>query len=246
MPPPGPQVYQLLQSQQEAAVQISKQQCWQDTLIRLFLRGEGSLPLRSSDTISACSLDLNRMSGGSANRLELPLERRGRAGSAGRLDRPEDDWLSLGDTRSVDSLESGDVISLLDTPSSSASTTELPLQGKPWVVGKSGGLVLDLSHIQAYEGAESGNLTPGSMPSTPSPLETSKPFPGSSGDRDPASSQVEDNFLFSDNISLGESFNSAEVRLRSVFFSFGAQLSFWVLNVTPEGVCFCFYFERKN
>lgn len=246
MPPPGPQVYQLLQSQQEAAVQISKQQCWQDTLIRLFLRGEGSLPLRSSDTISACSLDLNRMSGGSANRLELPLERRGRAGSAGRLDRPEDDWLSLGDTRSVDSLESGDVISLLDTPSSSASTTEPPLQGKPWVVGKSGGLVLDLSHIQAYEGAESGNLTPGSMPSTPSPLETSKPFPGSSGDRDPASSQVEDNFLFSDNISLGESFNSAEVRLRSVFFSFSAQLSFWVLNVTPEGVCFCFYFERKN
>uniref|UniRef100_A0A8C7YWS5 Neurobeachin-like 1 n=1 Tax=Oryzias sinensis TaxID=183150 RepID=A0A8C7YWS5_9TELE len=134
----------------------------------------------------------------------------GRAGSAGRLDRPEDDWLSLGDARSVDSLESGDVISLLDTPSSSASTTEPPLQGKPWVVGKSGGLVLDLSHIQAYEGAESGNQTPGSMPSTPSPLETSKQFPGSSGDRDPASSQVEDNFLFSDNISLGESFNSAE------------------------------------
>ncbi|RVE75339.1 hypothetical protein OJAV_G00015710 [Oryzias javanicus] len=204
-------VYQLLQSQQEAAVQISKQQCWQDTLMRLFLRGEGSLPLRSSDTISACSLDLNRMSGGgSGNRLELPLEKRGRAGSAGRLDRPEDDWLSLGDTRSVDSLESGDVISLLDTPSSSTSATEPPLQGKPWVVGKSGGLVLDLSHIQAYEGAESGNQTPGSMPSTPSPLESSKPFPGSSGDRDTASSQAEDNFLFSDNISLGESFNSTE------------------------------------
>uniref|UniRef100_A0A8C4IAS3 Neurobeachin-like 1 n=1 Tax=Dicentrarchus labrax TaxID=13489 RepID=A0A8C4IAS3_DICLA len=109
-----------------------------------------------------------------------------RAGSASRLDRLEDDRLSIGDTRSVDSLENGDVISLLDTPSSSAST-EPPLHVKPWVVGKSGGLMLDLSHLQAYEGGESGSQTPGSMPSTPSPLETSKPFPGSSGDRDSAS-----------------------------------------------------------
>nr|XP_020489803.1 neurobeachin-like protein 1 isoform X1 [Labrus bergylta] len=203
-------VYQLLQSQQDAAVQISKQRCWQDTLMRLYLRGEGSLPLRSADTVSACSLDLNRPSGGGcANRLELPLDRRGRAGSAGRLDRLEDDRLSVGDARSVDSMENGDVISLLDTPSSSASA-EPQLHGKPWVVGKSGGLVLDLSHLQAYEGAESGSQTPGSMPSTPSPLETSKPFPGGSGDRDASSSMTEDSFLFSDNISLGESFNNAE------------------------------------
>uniref|UniRef100_A0A8C4IAW2 Neurobeachin-like protein 2 n=1 Tax=Dicentrarchus labrax TaxID=13489 RepID=A0A8C4IAW2_DICLA len=132
-----------------------------------------------------------------------------RAGSASRLDRLEDDRLSIGDTRSVDSLENGDVISLLDTPSSSAST-EPPLHVKPWVVGKSGGLMLDLSHLQAYEGGESGSQTPGSMPSTPSPLETSKPFPGSSGDRDATSSLTEDSFLFSDNISLGESFNNAE------------------------------------
>uniref|UniRef100_A0A671YZN7 Neurobeachin-like protein 2 n=1 Tax=Sparus aurata TaxID=8175 RepID=A0A671YZN7_SPAAU len=169
------QVYQLLQSQQDAAVQISRQQCWQDTLMRLFLRGEGSLPLRGADTVSTCSLDLSRP----------------------------------GDTRSVDSLENGDVISLLDTPSSSAST-EPQLHVKPWVVGKSGGLTLDLSHLQAYEGGESGSQTPGSMPSTPSPLETSKPFPGGTGDRDASSSLTEDSFLFSDNISLGESFNNTE------------------------------------
>ncbi|XP_051283304.1 neurobeachin-like protein 1 isoform X1 [Dicentrarchus labrax] len=202
-------VYQLLQSQQDAAVQISRQQCWQDTLMRLYLRGEGSLPLRGADTVSTCSLDLSRPSGSNTNRLELPLDRRARAGSASRLDRLEDDRLSIGDTRSVDSLENGDVISLLDTPSSSAST-EPPLHVKPWVVGKSGGLMLDLSHLQAYEGGESGSQTPGSMPSTPSPLETSKPFPGSSGDRDATSSLTEDSFLFSDNISLGESFNNAE------------------------------------
>ncbi|XP_028256538.1 neurobeachin-like protein 1 isoform X2 [Parambassis ranga] len=200
-------VYQLLQSQQDAAVQISKQQCWQDTLMRLYLRGEGSLPLRSSDTVSTCSLDLSRTSG--SNRLELPLERRARAGSATRLDRLEDDRISIGDNRSVDSLENGDVISLLDTPSSSAST-EPQLHGKPWVVGKSGGLTLDLSHLQAYECGESGSQTPGSMPSTPSPLETSKPFPGSTSDRETTSTLTEDSFLFSDNISLGESFNNAE------------------------------------
>uniref|UniRef100_A0A8C4NXM4 Neurobeachin-like protein 2 n=1 Tax=Dicentrarchus labrax TaxID=13489 RepID=A0A8C4NXM4_DICLA len=206
----------LLQSQQDAAVQISRQQCWQDTLMRLYLRGEGSLPLRGADTVSTCSLDLSRPSGSNTNRLELPLDRRARAGSASRLDRLEDDRLSIGDTRSVDSLENGDVISLLDTPSSSAST-EPPLHVKPWVVGKSGGLMLDLSHLQAYEGGESGSQTPGSMPSTPSPLETSKPFPGSSGDRDATSSLTEDSFLFSDNISLGESFNNrAEEELCSM------------------------------
>ncbi|KAM4560063.1 neurobeachin-like protein 1 isoform 3-T3 [Odontesthes bonariensis] len=202
-------VYQLLQSQQDAAIQMSKQQCWQDTLMRLYLRGDGSLPLRSSDTVSTCSLDLNRVSGGSSNRLELPLDRRGRTGSASRLDRLEDDRLSIGDARSVDSLDNGDVISLLDTPSSFAST-EPQLHIKPWVVGKSGGLTLDLSHLQAYEGGESGSQTPGSMPSTPSPLETSKPFPGSSGDRDACSSLTEDSFLFSDSVSLGESFSNAE------------------------------------
>ncbi|XP_058471810.1 neurobeachin-like protein 1 isoform X2 [Solea solea] len=191
-------VYQLLQSQQDAAVQISKQQCWQDTLMRLYLRGDGSVPPRCSDTVSTCSLELSR---GSNNRLELPLERRTRAGSAGRL---EDDRVSVSDT--VDSLDNGDVISLLDTPSSSASA-EPQLHAKPWVVGKSGGLTLDLSHLQAYEGGDSGSQTPGSALSTPSPVEASKPFPGMSGDRDAAN---EDSFLFSDSISLGESFNNAE------------------------------------
>ncbi|XP_056884546.1 neurobeachin-like protein 1 isoform X3 [Takifugu flavidus] len=198
---------QLLQSQQDAAVQISKQQCWQDTLMRLYLRGDGSL--RGADTVSTCSLDLNRISGIHTNRLELPLEKRKRAGSASRLDRLEDDRFSIGDTRSVDSLENGDVVSLVETPSSCASA-EPPLHNRHCVVGISGGLTLDLSHLLAYEGGESGNQTPGSMPSTPSPLETSKPFLGSTTDRDANSSMAEDSFLFSDNISLGESFNSGE------------------------------------
>lgn len=175
--------------------------------MRLYLRGDGSL--RGADTVSTCSLDLNQISGINTNRLELPLEKRKRASSASRLDRLEDDRFSFGDTRSVDSLENGDIVSLLDTPSSCASA-EPPLTSKHCVVGNSGGLTLDLSHIIAYEGGESGNQTPGSMPSTPSPLDTSKTFPGAA-DRDANSSMTEDSFLFSDNISLGDSFNNGEV-----------------------------------
>ncbi|KAJ0009506.1 hypothetical protein NQD34_001208 [Periophthalmus magnuspinnatus] len=200
-------VHQLLQSSQDAAIQIARQQCWQDTLMRLYLRGDGSLTLKNADTVSTCSLDLSRNS--NSNRLELPLEKRTRTGSNSRLDRLDDDRISIGDTRSVDSLENGDVISLLDTPSSSAST-EPHIQPKPWVVGKSGGLTLDLSHLQGFDAGESGTQTPGSMPSTPSPIETSKPFPGNSSEKDPSSSLNEDSFLFSDNISLGESYNNTE------------------------------------
>lgn len=189
--------------------------------MRLYLRGDGSL--RGADTVSTCSLDLNRMGGVSTNRLELPLERKKRAGSASRLDRLEDDRFSIGDTRSVDSLENGDIVSLLDTPSSCASA-EPPLNSKHYVVGNSGGLTLDLSHLMAYEGGESGNQTPGSMPSTPSPLDTSKPFPGTA-DRDANSSMTEDGFLFSDNISLGESFNNGEV-----LFYIG---NFFFFQITP-------------
>lgn len=179
--------------------------------MRLYLRGDGSL--RGADTVSTCSLDLNRISGINTSRLELPLDKRKRACSSSRLDRFEDDRFSISDTRSVDSLENGDIVSLLDTPSSCASA-EPPLLNKHCVVGNSGGLTLDLSHLLIYEGAESGNQTPGSMPSTPSPLETSKPFPGVTADRDANSSMTEDSFLFSDNISLGESFNSGEVFFR--------------------------------
>ncbi|XP_062302263.1 neurobeachin-like protein 1 isoform X3 [Osmerus eperlanus] len=192
-------LYQLLQSQQDAALQISKQLCWQETLMKLFLRSPGADGgAGRGDTASACSLDLSR---GSSQRLELPPERRGRPSSPSRLD---DDRLNIGDNRSLDSLENGDLVSLLDTP----GDTQLP---KPWAgPGKAGGLSLDLSHVQAYEQGDSGSQTPGSMPSTPSPLETAKPFPGGPVEREASSSLTEDSFLFSDDMSLGESFSCAE------------------------------------
>ncbi|KAK0136012.1 Neurobeachin-like protein 1 [Merluccius polli] len=210
-------VYQLLQSQPDAAPQIARQQCWQDTLTRLFLRwgGEGGTTRGSAggaatDSISNCGLDPGRPAG--ATRLEPPLEPRGRA----RRDRGggEEDRLSAGDGRSLDSLESGagasDAVSLPDTPSSATPRSS-------WASGgRAGGLTLDLSHVPAHEGGEGGGgggggRTPASGPSTPSPPEGSKPFlPGGGAEREATPSLSDDSFLFSDNISLGESFNGAE------------------------------------
>ncbi|CAL8289347.1 unnamed protein product [Lota lota] len=235
-------VHQLLQTQPDAALQIARQQCWQDTLMRLFLRwgGEGAPGTRGSasapDAISNCSLDLGR-SGGSA-RLDLSLERRGRVGSR---DRHEEDRLSMGDGRSLDSLESGgggggggDAVSLLDAPSSTASAAVTPRPS--WVSGgRPGGLTLDLSHIQAYEGGESGSQTPASGPSTPSPLDGSKAFlPGVGGERDATPSLSDDSFLFSDTISLGESFNGTE-RAEEELCSMLLDTVLWVMWRGVEG-----------
>ncbi|KAJ8003964.1 hypothetical protein DPEC_G00153880 [Dallia pectoralis] len=199
-------LYQLLQSQQDAAREICRQLCWQETLMRLFLRSPSEGGQGRGDTTSTSSLDFSRGSGG---RLEPPPERRGRTGSFGRPDRLSDeDRVSVSSKRSANSLENVDALSLLDTPVSQTGESQLT---KPWSssatggVGKAGGLSLDLSHVNAYEGGDSGSQTPGSLASTPSPLETSaKAFP------DASSSLIEDSFLFSDNMSLGESFTCVE------------------------------------
>ncbi|KAL0190326.1 hypothetical protein M9458_013024, partial [Cirrhinus mrigala] len=115
--------------------------------------------------------ELSRSSGG--NRLEPPLERRALGDSVGRLNEERD---SASDSRSIDSLDNGELMSLSETPVDAPTPK-----------------ALDLSQLHLQ--------TPGSMPSTPSPLENAKPFPG-------ASSLNDDSFLFSDNVSLGESFNS--------------------------------------
>ncbi|KAJ8389791.1 hypothetical protein AAFF_G00114970 [Aldrovandia affinis] len=145
-------LYQLLQSQQDAALQISRQLCWQETL-------------------------------------------RGFVEAVGRVDEDRDTLDSVGDSRSVDSLDNGELLSLGE---------------KPWA-GKAGGLSLDLSQVRLYETGDSGSQTPGSTTSTPSPLETAKPFPGGGTEREPAPASLsDDSFLFSDDLSLGESFSSLE------------------------------------
>ncbi|XP_028835507.1 neurobeachin-like protein 1 isoform X3 [Denticeps clupeoides] len=199
-------IYSLLQSQQDAVQQISRQTCWQETFMRLFVRspGGGSTEGNSNrgDAASLGSLELSR---GSGSRLEPPLERRNLSGSMSRLNDEQYASDSVGDSRSIDSLDNGELVSLSDTPGD-------PPIPNPWVsTSKTGVLSLDLTHVHRAEQGENGSQTPGSMASTPSPLETSKPFPGTAAaERDTNSTLTDDSFLFSDNISLGESFSSTE------------------------------------
>uniref|UniRef100_A0A672QFS7 Neurobeachin-like protein 2 n=1 Tax=Sinocyclocheilus grahami TaxID=75366 RepID=A0A672QFS7_SINGR len=143
------QLYALLQSQQDAALQISRQTCWQGTLMSLFVRSTGS-------------------DGGSGNRLEPPLERRPLGDGVGRLEERD----SASDSRSIDSLDNGELMSLSETPGDAPTP-------KAWG-RKAGVLSLDLSQLHLFDHGDSGSQTPGSMPSTPSPLENAKPFPGAS------------------------------------------------------------------
>ncbi|KAL4635789.1 neurobeachin-like protein 1 [Arapaima gigas] len=193
-------LYQLLQSQQDAAQQISKQLCWQETLAKLFLRPSGAEGLAGrSDASSIGSLDLSK---GSSSRPELLTEKKSVSESTGgRTDEERDASDSIVDNRSLDSFNNGDLLMLADTPMEAQVS-------KPWT-RKAEGLSLDLTHVHLYEHGDSGSQTPGSMPSTPSPLETAKPFPGVPVENE-TSSLTDDSFLFTDDMSLGESFSSIE------------------------------------
>uniref|UniRef100_A0A8B9KZS8 Neurobeachin-like protein 2 n=1 Tax=Astyanax mexicanus TaxID=7994 RepID=A0A8B9KZS8_ASTMX len=109
-----------------------------------------------------------------------------------------------GDSASLGSLEL-DMLSLTETPGDAPFNYYVNKSPK---AGKAGGLSLDLSQMHLFDQGDSGSQTPGSMPSTPSPLENAKPFPGAPVERETASSLSDDSFLFSDNVSLGESFNN--------------------------------------
>uniref|UniRef100_A0A3B4CCN7 Neurobeachin-like protein 2 n=1 Tax=Pygocentrus nattereri TaxID=42514 RepID=A0A3B4CCN7_PYGNA len=194
-------LYSLLQSQSDAALQISRQLCWQDSLMRLLVRSpgaEGSTGSFRADSGSLGSLELGRSGGG--NRLEPPLDRRTLPSTEGRLNDERD---SVSDSRSIDSLDNGDMLSLTETPGDAPFNYYVNKSPK---TGKAGGLSLDLSQVHLFDQGDSGSQTPGSMPSTPSPLENAKPFPGAAAERE--TSLPDDSFLFSDNVSLGESFNS--------------------------------------
>ncbi|KAG9277810.1 neurobeachin-like protein 1 isoform X1 [Astyanax mexicanus] len=201
-------LYSLLQSQPDAALQISRQLCWQDTLMRVLVRTpgtDGSTGSGRGDSASLGSLELGRSSAG--NRLEPPIDRKVPSNSMGKLNDERD---SVSDSRSIDSLDNGDMLSLTETPGDAPFNYYVNKSPK---AGKAGGLSLDLSQMHLFDQGDSGSQTPGSMPSTPSPLENAKPFPGAPVERETASSLSDDSFLFSDNVSLGESFNNAEEEL---------------------------------
>ncbi|XP_062854156.1 neurobeachin-like protein 1 [Trichomycterus rosablanca] len=156
-------LYSLVQSQPDAAVQVSKQVCWQDSLIRVLVRGSGGGGGSGDSGSGSVRGDSGSLGSVGSSRAELPV-----------CPETPDDF--------------GEVLSLPETPSDSS---------------RGNGLSLDLIQVPALEHLNSRSQTP-------SPLEHSKPFPGGTSERDTTSSLGDDHFLFSDNVSLGESFNSGE------------------------------------
>ncbi|XP_043931342.1 neurobeachin-like protein 1 [Protopterus annectens] len=222
-------IYQLLQSHQDSAHQISKQLGWQETLSRLFLK--------ESCRVRDGSLDSNK---GQEVRAEFRKEHEQavvdeslkRSWRKSHEDRCSVDDLAFNfDSKSLDSRS-------LDTASLSSGTLEdqeacvtgppkgteihfkshssksgnvsldfcrTEFQSEAWS-SKSVDLSLDLSGTVSSE-LDSGNRTPGSMPSTPSPLEASKSFPGTDSEKE---TSFGDDTSFADDLSFSETFGSQE------------------------------------
>ncbi|MGH0117639.1 UNVERIFIED_CONTAM: hypothetical protein FKN15_041831 [Acipenser sinensis] len=205
-------LYQLLQSQQDAAQQISRQAGWQETLVKLYLRENAETQdssISKADSASTSSLDHVKNRGSASESHDS-----GKGNIQDKLDNDKDvvdrptaadrsvDSHSIVDNRSLDGLNqsvNGGETAAMDTPSEALA--------KSWAA-KAEGLSLDLSKIP-YELGDSGTLTPGSLTSTPSPSETSRSFPNVQSDRE-SSSFMEDSFCFNDDFSLCENFGGAE------------------------------------
>ncbi|XP_058888101.1 neurobeachin-like protein 1 isoform X1 [Acipenser ruthenus] len=205
-------LYQLLQSQQDAAQQISRQAGWQETLVKLYLRENAETQdssISKADSASTSSLDHVKNRGSASESHDS-----GKGNIQDKLDNDKDvldslamadrsvDSHSIVDNRSLDglnqSLNDGETVAI-ETPSEALA--------KSWTT-KADGLSLDLSRI-TYELGDSGSPTPGSLTSTPSPSETSRSFLNIQSDRE-SSSFMEDSFCFNDDFSICENFGGAE------------------------------------
>ncbi|KAG2459435.1 NBEL1 protein, partial [Polypterus senegalus] len=191
-------LHHLLQMHQDASQQISRQPGWQETLVKLFLRENAELRDGSSrtDSSSSSSLDLLKSRNSVAESHQGPEKK-----SPGDLQ-----ILEVLDGREEMDI-SVDSLIITDGPMGNGNATPSELQSRSWP-GKPGDLTLDLSRIGPTEPEHSGSQTPGSLPSTPSPLETSKPFPSIQYDREP-SLMTEDSFSFTEDF-LFDSFVGGE------------------------------------
>ncbi|XP_062434599.1 neurobeachin-like protein 1 isoform X1 [Rhea pennata] len=168
-------VLHLLHSQPEAAQQISQQLGWQDTLIRLFLR-ENSVRI---------GLKGNRADSSREEEKKLPAEELQKhyadktegekVGSFASVNGLFDQW-SLEDNKSLDVPAHFSVMPLEDGSAADMSFRSEERE-ELWHSNPSH-LSLDLSSVDSYELADTGNQMTDSLPSTPSPVENTKPFCG--------------------------------------------------------------------
>lgn len=191
------QILQILQSQPDASHQISQQVGWQDTLVRLFLKTNfenGNIlhkhnrPVLMKDTDKTIPAeDIKR------NFYEKTDDEKINSFASANV--PSDQW-SLEDRHSLDS----------NTPlfQEDSSVGELSFKSENqeefWHSNPSH-LSLDFGGIDSCELSDGGSQMPDSLPSTPSPIESTKSF---SVQSDKESSATND-MGFSDDFSLLES-----------------------------------------
>jgi hypothetical protein len=161
------QILQILQSQPDAAYQISQQVGWQDTFVRLFLKANFENVNSLNKHGKTVSMKENKnMSTEDVKRNFEKLDDE----KMMLADVSSDHW-SLEDSQSLNS----------NTPLFQEDSSEGELSFKSenqeefWHSNTSH-LSLDLSGIDACELSDSGSQVPDSSPSTPSPVESTKSF----------------------------------------------------------------------
>lgn len=157
---------QILHSQPDSAQQISQQLGWQETLTRLFLKEHADV-----------------RNGIKENRSDSAKEDEKRASAKEKRCFPKTDGEDAPSFASVNgscdqwSLEDSKPVTMLDDPSVGETSFRPEDQEELWGKNPSH-LSLDLSSVDSYELGDTGSQVPDSLPSTPSPLESSKRFSG--------------------------------------------------------------------
>uniref|UniRef100_Q6ZS30-1 Isoform 1 of Neurobeachin-like protein 1 n=1 Tax=Homo sapiens TaxID=9606 RepID=Q6ZS30-1 len=198
-------VLQILQFQPDAAHQISQQVGWQDTLVRLFLKAKfenGNTLHKHSRAVLMKDNDKNMSTEDTKKNSDEKTDEE-KITSFASANVSSDQW-SLEDRHSLDS----------NTPlfPEDSSVGELSFKSENqeefWHSNPSH-LSLDLSGIDSCEMSDSGSQVPDSLPSTPSPVESTKSFSVHS-DRE---SSITNDMGFSDDFSLLESQERCEEEL---------------------------------
>jgi len=165
-----------LHSQLDAAQLISQQLGWQDTFIRLFLKENAEVQTGFKENRADSSREEEKQPPAEELQKHQPDKTEGdKTGSFASVNGLFDQW-SLEDNKSLDVPAHFSVMPLEDT-STAEMSFRLEDQEELWDSNPSH-LSLDLSSVDSYELADIVNQMTDSQPSTPSPIENTKPFSG--------------------------------------------------------------------
>ncbi|KAL8183651.1 UNVERIFIED_CONTAM: hypothetical protein K2H54_048175 [Gekko kuhli] len=164
----GHQLLQIFHSQQDSAQQICQQLGWQETLARLFLKENADVRngLRDHRRDSAKEDDKRAPAKDFQKRHASKADAED-ATSFASVNGLCDQW----------SLEDGKPAVVFEDLSAAEMSFRPEDPEELWHKNPSH-LSLDLSSVDSYELGEAGNQTVDSLPSTPSPSESTKPFSG--------------------------------------------------------------------